>query len=82
MITKKTNIKLYFVAGYQNELDNCLSLIVSFQLKSLFIQAFKRKLARSSVILIQYYYSKDKEKIKSRQEITDVMLNKVKNIAT
>ena len=53
----------------------------SFELKSLFIQAFKRKLARSWVLLMQHYHSLNMEKIKSRQEITDVILNKVKNTA-
>ena len=41
------------VTGYQIALDNCLDFMKSFELKSLFIQAFKRKLARSSVILMQ-----------------------------
>ena len=36
-----------FVTGYQTALDNCLKLLKSSELKSLFIQAFKRKLARS-----------------------------------
>ena len=41
------------VTGYQVALDYCLDLMESFELKSLFIQAVKKKLARSSFILMQ-----------------------------
>ena len=43
------------VTGYQTAFDNCLNFLKSYELKFLFIQAFKRKLERSRVLLMQVY---------------------------
>ena len=49
------------VTRYQTEFDNCLNLVESYQFKFLFIQAFKRKLAWSHVILMNSNREENKE---------------------